>query len=126
MATWCLPGSGFVLEHLGQARHVEEQRGARIWAGFAAAATAMPRGQSGVKARESAQELSSAAQRLQRFDGMDEREQGGPGRPGKRRGVPRRHGGARRGEGERWTMAFLPKPPASFFFSVFLYFFLVQ
>ena len=41
----------------------------------------MQRGQSGIKARESARELSSAAQRLQRFDGMDEREQGGPGWP---------------------------------------------
>ena len=45
VATWCLPGSGRVLEALARALRVEVQREALIWVSDGEVATAMERGQ---------------------------------------------------------------------------------
>ena len=81
----------------------------------------MQRGQSGVKARESARELSSAAQRLQRFDGVDEREQGGLGGQETARSAmaTRRSASGRGREVGDDAFAESPLPPLCFFFLLF-------
>ena len=98
VATWCLPGSGRVLEALARALRVEVQGRALIWVGLAGLDTAEQRGQGRHRGTGENSSVLLLGAEIAGDGGVDEREQGGPGRPGN---GEERHGALRRGEGVR-------------------------
>ena len=81
MATWCLPGSGRVLEALARALRVEVQGGSLIWVGLAGLDTAEQRGQGRHRGTGENSSVLLLGAEVAGHGGVDEREQGGSGWP---------------------------------------------